>query len=268
MVFGNVYRAAAAAAIAPISKTVHVGDTVAPSLTISNTDPADGYSENLLATLTAVPAGVSISGSGATPDIAAGASDSSLGLSVSTAAAAIITGNATVALTSDGGTGASAIDGLGQLSLGTVQVPVSVTVDNYAVAATSVAVNGTATPLEGGTLSLGTLQLGSGPVTIALTEANGVAGPADLLAASLTSAGAAGFTNALTDVSGLGAGQSAAAGAVTLSTGAAGTFIETLTVNGAGSNASGYSGALAVQTITIEGTVAAAGATPRSALSR
>ena len=262
MLFGNVYRPAAAATITPISEIVHVGDTVAPDLLLTNTDPADGYSENLLASLAAVPTGASITGSGTTPEIAASASDSSLGLSVSTAAAAVITGNATVALTSDGGTGASSIDGLGQLALGTVQVPVSVTVDNYAVAATSVAVGGTATPLEGGTLSLGTLQLGSGPVTIALTEANSASGPADLLAASLTSAGANGFTNALTDVSGLGAGQSASAGDVSLSTDEAGTFSETITVNGVGSNASGYSGALAAQTITIEGTVAAAGTTP------
>ena len=78
-------------------------------------------------------------------------------------------------------------------------------------------------------LDLGRLRQGSTPVGIVLTESNTASGPADLLAASLGSAGGAGFANAFGAVAGLGAGQSGAAGSVTLSTTDTGTFTETIT---------------------------------------
>ena len=142
-VSGAVYRPAAPA-IAPLSTIVHVGDPSTFVLTVANKAPADGYSEDLVADLTGVTG--ALAGSGTTGEIAAGTSDAtSLSITVSTAAAGVISGTATVALTSDGGApprkGASSdvafddIDGLGTLGLPSASVPVSITVDNDALAA-------------------------------------------------------------------------------------------------------------------------------------
>ena len=61
----------------------------------------------------------------------AGADTTSLNVSFSTATAGTISGTAAVALTSDG----TGIDNLGTTSLGTTNVPVTATIDNYATAA-------------------------------------------------------------------------------------------------------------------------------------
>jgi hypothetical protein len=136
-VSGSVYREAAGT-IAPIAITVHVGDPGTAALTVANTDPADGFSESLIAAVTGASGGLSVLSANPTPDIAAGATDTSLMLGFSTAAAGTLSGTATLALTSDGGTGAGSLDGLGQVALAPVIVPISITVVNPATAALSI----------------------------------------------------------------------------------------------------------------------------------
>ena len=251
-VFGTVYRLAAPT-VAPISETVHVGDLGTAQLAIGNSDPADGYSEALIAALSGESGGISAAAEGATPDIAAGQGNS-LSIAFSTAQAATITGSATLSLTSDG----AGLDGLGQTALLSQTVPVSVTVDNYAQAAFEASAGVLTTNGTQSTLSLGTVAAGSAPVVVDLGVLNAAAGPADLLSGSLSVAGSPQFSNAgFTSVSNLAAGQDERNEVVTLATGQAGTFSETVTLDPAGSNASGYSGALAPQTLTITGTVAA-----------
>src|SRR5262249_6261670 len=73
-VFGSVYRLAAAA-ITTTSLVVHVGDPGTTTLTVKNTDPADGYSENLIATLASTSGNLGVTG-GTTGEIAPNTSDS------------------------------------------------------------------------------------------------------------------------------------------------------------------------------------------------
>ena len=128
---GTVYREAAAALL-PLNEIVHVGDPGTAALAVANSDPADGYSGNLIATLMGVTGGLTIAAAGPANDIAAGDTNSTaLALGFSTAQAGTVSGSATVSLTSDGG----GIDGLGTTALTGTVVPVSIVVDNYASAA-------------------------------------------------------------------------------------------------------------------------------------
>jgi len=52
VVFTLYREAVASVAALPTPFIVHVGQTVNQALTISNTDPNDGYSENLIASVT------------------------------------------------------------------------------------------------------------------------------------------------------------------------------------------------------------------------
>ena len=237
-----VYRQATAAVTAtpPASD---VGDSGKVALKVSNTAAADGFSESLIAAVAATSAGFTALSSGPTADIVAGGSDTTLSVGVNTAVAGNLAGTATIGLVSDGGVGAGSIDGKGQTALTAIAAPISATVNNYAAAALSETVNGVAAA-AGTTLNLGTLAQGSGPVTIALTEANIASGPADVLAATFLTSGSPAFSNALGAVSALAAGQAALAGTITLATNTAGTFSETVTATPTGSNASGYAGRL------------------------
>ena len=116
------------------------------ALQVSNTDAPDGFSEALIASITGVMTGLSIASTGPAADIAAGSGDtSSLAVGFSTATAGTITGTATLGLASDGGTGAGSIDGLGQVAENSVTAPISVQVNNHAVAELTSS-NGARTP--------------------------------------------------------------------------------------------------------------------------
>ena len=255
---GAVYREAAAS-IAPVSLVLHVGDTGTVTLAVANSAAADGFSENLIATLGALPAGFTATGSGTTGDIVAGGTNSTaLGLRFSAATPGVVSGTATVDLVSDGGTGAGAIDGLGQTTLSAAAVPLSVAVDNYATAAfEQVAGPGTLAGSAGApTLDLGAIQVGSGPLTVDLGVLNSAAGPADLLSGSLVASGSSAFAaGGLAAFANLAAGQADTAPTLTLDTTNAGIFSEQITLAATGANASGYSAALAGQTLTVVGTV-------------
>ncbi len=249
-VTGTVFLEAQPTLSLPSPLVLHVGDSGAVVLTISN---AAGYVENLLADVTATGGAVSAP-LGTLGEIAAGGS-ASLPITLPTAASGAVAGSLTIAYESDG----AGTDGAALAALGTQTLPVDATIDNYATA--DIGLVGAVGTLTGAgdayTLDFGTLIEGSGAVTAGFAVLNAATGVADLLSGAFSTTGGVGFTNAgLAAFSGLGAGQSDTAPLVTLATGQIGTFSETLTLDATGGNASGYSGALTPETITIVGTVA------------
>ena len=257
---GNVYREATASVSGPANVYVHVGaggGTGSAALDITNTGTADGFSEGLDVTALGVVSGGLTGVTGTTPDIAAGTSNTSaVTLSFSTATATTI--NATVAVqeTSDG----TNVDGLGTTLIGTVDVPVTVTIDNYATAAIEQG-SGPGSFTQSGsiyTLNLGSLVAGQGTVTAGLGLFNTASGPADVLSGSLTATGAAAFTN-----TGLGVIGAIGAGGgdplqIGLSTASAGIDSETIVFAGTGSNPSGFSQSIGTETLIVTGTVVGA----------
>ena len=253
--YGRVFRPATAALSLPVSQTVvHVGDAGTGALTLTDADPADGYSEGLTASVTGASGG--FTASGATGLIAAGASDaSSITYGFSTAASGVVTGAVDLDEVSDG----TGLDSLKPLDLGTTAVPLSVAVDNYATAGVSLTSGPgklTQTGDNAYSLELGSVEQDGYALTAGLSVTNTATGLADLLGATFSVSGDAEFSNTGTaDASGLAAGQSDSAPMISLSTATAGQFSETLTIDPTGSNASGYSGALAPITVTVTGTV-------------
>jgi hypothetical protein len=256
-VSGSVFREAQAST-KPISETVHVDDPGTATLDVANIAAADGYSEDLTASVSGTTGDVGAEG--ASGEIAPAAdSGTELQATFSTAQAGVIAGTVALSLASDGGTGAGAVDGLGETALAPQAVAVNVTVDNYAKAALvshagDLTAGATANSFV---LDLGTVQLDSTPVSIDLATLNSAAGPADALNGTYAFSGDPDFVNAgFSAFTGDAAGQSDAGGTVSLETRQAGTFTETLTLTPTGANPSGYLGALPTQTVTITGTVA------------
>jgi hypothetical protein len=259
---GNVYREAAAS-ISPIITFVHVGDPGSLALSVANSDPADGFSENLIASVTGTTGNVGATTGASTDEIAAGASSNALTVNFSTAQAGSDVGTVSLALTSDGGTGQGSIDGLGQASLPGQTVDVNVTVNNFAAAAFE-KVSGAGTfsgnAATGYTLDLGRVAFGAPAPTVNLGALNAALGQSDLLKGGfvINGPGASAFTNSnFGAFAGLGAGGADTAPTVTLNTSASGTFAETITLNATGYNAGGFSGALNPVTLTITGIVGA-----------
>ena len=253
-VSGTVYRLADPVVSGPPATIVHVGDTVNGTITITNADPADGYSEGLLAT--AKGSGTGFSASGSTGLLAAGSTASGdVTYSVDTSQSGDVDGTVTLTLTSDG----DGTSGLGNTALPSQQVNESVAVDNYAQAALQ-QVSGPATLTQSGdayTLDFGKLATGSGSYGDAIEALNAAPGLADLLAGSYSVTGGSGFTlDGFGSFSGLGAGQASAASDVGIDTATAGDYSETLQFDGTGSNASGYSETLTPLTLTLEADVA------------
>ena len=160
-VAGTVYREANAS-IAPLTKIVHVGDTGQASIVIANSQPDDGYSESLIASLIAVSNGIDVVSAGPTGDIIAEqTNDTALTIGFSTAQAGTISGTGTIGLISDGGVGDGSIDGLGTSALPSQDVPIDITVDNYAVAQLRSPGNLTSTGADAYTLNVGSAAQGS-----------------------------------------------------------------------------------------------------------
>lgn len=253
-VSGTVFRQAAAT-IAPISTILHVGDSGVLSLAVANSAINDGYSEALIASIAPTDGVVTAASSGPTGDILAGGTNATaLTIAVPTATAGIETGTATVDLTSDGGTGADSIDGLGQSGLGTDAVPVSVTIDNYAVAGLS----SSGPTLTAGTaagsyvLNLGTVQAGTTVTAVALNALNTAAGLADALNGTFSVSSNGAFINSgFGGLSNLAAQSSTTAGTIALNTSQSGTFSETITFDPTDVNATGFSEAQAPEVVTV-----------------
>jgi hypothetical protein len=238
---------------------VHVGDTGTAQVGILNGVDADGFSENLIASVAGSSGGITAGNS--TVELAPHQS-ANFAIDFSTATAQVIQGSVTFNLQSDG----NGIDGLPAIDIGQKQTDVTVTVDNFAQALIQ-QVGGTGTLSHVGnaySLDLGTIAQGSAPVVANLGVLNSATGPADSLGGSFTISGdpfipGSGFVFTNTGFSGfssLATGFSDASPEVTINTGVAGSFQEQITLHSFGYNYSGYSGALADQTLTVTGTVA------------
>jgi hypothetical protein len=228
---------------------VHVGDTVAPAVGVTNT--ATAALVDLLTGGTATNTG----GVGnVTFNLGTGLASGTAGtvqFGISTASAGTIAGSSVLGFTShDGDLSDIAING------GTVTV--TGTIDNYATAQIELT-GGTGTLTHSGaayTLNLGSVFQNGTSLVADLGVLNAAGGPADLLGGSFTVGGTTAFTNSgLVAFTGLGAGAQETSQVVTLNTGTGGVFSETITLHGTGSNASGYSGTLAAETLTVTGTV-------------
>jgi hypothetical protein len=255
-VTGSVYREAAAALL-PISEIVHVGDPGTAFLSVSNTDPTDNYSEDLIAALIGTSGSIGIAHGGPTGGIPAGETNTSaLAVSFSTAQAGTISGTGTIELTSDGGIGPDSIDNLGTTVLGDQTVPVSITVDNYAVAELTSDGNLTSNGSNAFTLNLGTATEGAGALSANLNVLNDVLGPSDWLSGSLDVSGSGQFGNdGFGSFGTIVAGGSLDAGSVSLATNQLGVFDETIVLTPMDTNADGFSEVVAAQTVTVTGTI-------------
>ena len=238
---------------------VHQNDTggsATAAITVSNIAPPDEGYENLLADVVNFDGSVTAA-SGATGDIAPGASDStSLTATLPTSNLGPWSGDVDVAVFSDG----TGIDSSGTTALGTISVAVTIDVDQYAVAAIQqTAGNGTLLPTGVASiysLDLGATLLNGTPLTAGLEVLNDVLGTADQLNGGFSIAGAPEFDNSGFDpFQDVASQQADSAPAVVLSSGTVGAFIETIILNPTGSNPSGYSAALGPETVTITGTV-------------
>ena len=252
---GSVFRQATAmVGGGPTVVVVHVGDGVAGTITVANTDVADGFSEGLRASVSVTGSGIVATGSSGL--IVAGGSDaSSLRYAISTATSGLVSGALVVTLVSDG----SGTSGIAASSLAQQSIAVNVAVDNHAVSA----LQGVAGPaiLSGGgtsyTLDFGRASIGSGVLAETLGVLNAATGLADLLSGSMAITDGSGFSfSGLGAFAGLGAGQADTAPTIRLDTSQRGIFSETVTFTTGGGNSSGFSEAFAPITLTIQGEVA------------
>ena len=159
--------------VLPASITVHVGDPGTQPITITNLDPNNGYSENLIATVTGTTGALTTSGTAGDIDPQ---STGTIAVNFSTAAASSI-GTVTLSLESDG----TGIDGLGMTSLGDVTIPVVVDALPSIAAPDSVLVQqNQASPVSGIGVSDANARA---TVTVTLTDSTG------FLSASTNAAG-------------------------------------------------------------------------------
>ncbi len=114
---------------------VHAGATLVQALAVSNTAPANAYSESLDGSIASASTLVTAAGSFAL--LAAGSTSTALSVTLAAGAAGIETGTAIITLASDG----TGVDGRGTTSLGTQTVNLSATVFAYATAAAIAPVN-------------------------------------------------------------------------------------------------------------------------------
>lgn len=257
-VSGTVYREAQAG-ITLVQPILHVGDSGTDALIVSNVDPADGYSENLIATLAGATGGFSSAGTGPTGDVAAGSTNSTaLAVTFSTSQAGTISGAVTLDVTTDGGTGPGSIDGFGELARAPETFALSATIDNYATAEI-VQLSGPGMLSASGDmfrLDFGKVGIGSAPESVDLGLENAASATADLLAGSFVASGDPALVlSGFSAFAGVAAQQILSGLNVTLDTNQAGLFTQVITLDPTGYNASGYEGALAPEVITVAGTV-------------
>ena len=155
------------------------------------------------------------------------------------------------------------IDNARPTVIGTDNISVGATVNNYAVA--EITASGGELTQNGNNyvLNLGTVTQGDSPQMVNLSITNGATGPADLLSGNMSLISNDGFSD--TDAgtfSGLAAGASADVQQVSLNPTSPGSFTETFSIEAAGSNDSGYNAPLPADTVTVEETVLSAPTEP------
>ncbi len=230
----------------------HVGTAETGDLLVANSAAAGTLAENLDAALAGAGSGLATGGTVSL--LAAGASSSALGVTLSEGAAGSFAVAATLDPVSDG----SGIDTLGTTALGPQVITVKGTFSNYATADFA-KMAGAGTLSGGGTswaLNLGTLLLGGA----AAGDTLGVQNVATGLADSLDAAFVLGATGAFTDSGFAGfttepAGILRTVGTIGINPTAAGTYTETVTLLPA-SDLDGSLTTLAAETLTVTAVVA------------
>jgi hypothetical protein len=200
-VLGSVYREAAASIPALIA---HPGDPGTRSLTITNSDLADGFSENPIASVAGTTGSANATGS-TTGEIAPGATNSAVSVAFPTNAVGT-NGTVTIDPVTDG----TGIDGFGTADLGQVALPV--TIDNFAQASIQqLAGPGTLTRSgDAFSLDLGSIPRNTGFLAARFGVVNSASGPADLLSGSFVAPTSGAFTmSGFSAFSGLAAGGNA-----------------------------------------------------------
>ncbi len=236
---------------------VHSSGTIAETVTVRNTAAADGFSENLVASVVGVTGAVTDAG-GSVTIAAQGTNATGLAIAIDAGTTAgVYSGTVLV----DEETSGQGIDGLGILDLGTVAVAVTYAVDNYATAElVQTGGNGQMTPsgvANTYTLDLGSAYHNAADLTASLEALNAAQGPAaDMLDGSFALSGDSEFTNSgFSAFANVAFGTADTSPEVALNTGTIGTFTETVVLTPTGTNASGYSGVLANETIVVVGTI-------------
>ncbi len=241
-VTGSVYNYATASVgtASPIHfANHHVGDVVLQTVTLANAAAADGYSENLDASVASVTGG--LSGQGSVSGLAAGASSTAITLALGTATAGAFSGTATLNLLSDG----TGIDNLGTTVLTAQTIAATGTLYGYATASNV------------GSVNFGVVHVGSlASQALSLRNLAATGGYGENLDATIATATSG--LSASGTVSGLAAGAASTALGVTLATATAGVISgsATLALASDGGSIDGLGiTQLSGQTIAVTGTV-------------
>ena len=237
---------------------IHVGDVGTQNISLTNSVPNDGFSENLDASVGSLT-GSAFAVTNPNPVVLTPGSTNtpgSLQVGVSTAVAGSKSGTATLNLISDG----TGIDSLGKTTLTPIVYNVSATVNNYALPTILLQSGSSGAVLHEisstqYSLNLGTTAQGAGNLFADLGFGNGATGPSDTLAGNFILNAASFNLSGFNNFSGIGAGQNTTGQDVTLSDLAAGNFSGSITYNPFGQNSSGYNSAFLPITIDISGTV-------------
>jgi hypothetical protein len=231
---------------------VHVGDLVgAQAVTVRNL-ALGSLSDNLLGSISVVPAGFSGNGSLGAAGLAQNAVSSALSIGLDTGAAGVFNGNATLVF-------ASHNDELADLALGNQSVTVQAVVNNFA--------NPTLTETSGaGALAsasaghfvydFGRLTSGAGSVNGLLALTNFITGPADTLGADFDIDGGAFSLGGFDSFAALGAGDAHDL-SVSFNPLVVGLFEQVVRINLFGENASGFHGSLGTFELTLRADVQA-----------
>ncbi|MEO7115322.1 MAG: choice-of-anchor D domain-containing protein, partial [Caldimonas sp.] len=253
-VSGKVYTPA----VAQVNTTVvdfgivHTGEAVAGrSVSVTNAAAATALNDTMSGTFGSATG--SFTAAGALNGLAAQGTDTgSFVAGITTTAAGIFTGSASVALQSHDAD-------LADVSLGSTTVTLKGQVNNYAEASLIKTGGSFALTHVGSvyTIDFGSLMLGVADVSESLAVLNSAMGPADLLHGTFDTSGVGtGFLlSAFGPFSGLSAGDSQSGYAITFDSAVAGSFTDTIILHAFGNNASGYDAAIGDTTIVLRGDV-------------
>jgi hypothetical protein len=246
----DVYRLAEGEAEGSEDNTVHVGDEGVATIAVTNTADDDGYSEYLNATGTGADGDVTLDGTTANM-IEAGETSHDITVTYDTSEPGEVNGQVYLDYYSDG----TGLDGQGPTYIGSDNVDVSATIDNYATADVDGDADGgfggaPGTPPDQTTddpgtpgfysMDLGSIEQDSGDLYGSLEALNIADGPADLLGGSWSADGDPEFYNDLGDFDGIAAGESGGGGYIDLSSSDVGVFDETVVLDAYGYNDTNY----------------------------
>lgn len=231
---------------------VHVGDAVGlRNVSVSNSAAVAALNDVLTGDISGGSAPFSVSGSLGNGVVAGGTDNSSLNVALNTSNAGVYSSTAAVSFKSHNAD-------MADLALGSSNVALTGTVNNYASAAFQKSTGaGAFSFLNGGwVLDFGSVGVGSTNNSASLAAKNSATGPADFLNGSFSFGSGSGFSFAgFNQFSNIGAGSLFANLGVTLNTTIAGFFTQTVSLDWFGTNASGYVGSVSGLQLTVQGNV-------------